>query len=159
MLDIARLSDQLHNLDVKAVVPAGPKGAFSYSVIGGNQIGPNTTRLPNAGRLPTTSTTTTSHKSTRDSNTFYDHKLELHAAAKFLVKILKAALKACEKWLEEPMEVVKGIVEAKGEFTPFVRMCGDFEHVRFFMQHGRRGWDLTYLPENFFVDAMAVLAS
>lgn len=43
--------------------------------------------------------------------------------------------------------------------SPFVHMCRDFNHILFFLEHGRRGWDLTFLPDNSFTDVEAVLPS
>ena len=42
---------------------------------------------------------------------------------------------------------------------PLILICTDFHHISFFLEHGRRGWDLTYLPDNFFADVDGVLAT
>jgi hypothetical protein len=153
MEDITRLSEQLHELDVRHVVPTPARNAFPCSVIGGNSIGPNRT-TPTIAHEDKIKILT---KSSRDTNPFYNPKLNLEAGAMYLHKILRAALGAREAWLKEPVDRVHAMAERSSDHNPFIRMCRDFNHILFFLEHGRRGFDLTFLPDNFFADVEALL--
>ena len=153
MEDITRLSEQLHKLDVRHVVPTPAKSVFPCGVIGGNPIGPNNT-TPIATREDEIKALTTS---SRDTNPFYDPDLDLGAAAKYLHRILRTALGACEAWLKVPVDRVVAMANKSGNQNPLICMCRDFNHILLFLEHGRRGFDLTFLPDNFFADVETLL--
>lgn len=141
--EITRLSHGLDRLDLKPP-------PFECSTIGGNQIGPNV--APTAGE-----SSKQLARSTPETNPFYDSRLTLAAAAKHLCGILSAALKACERWLKQPVASIQAMVSQVSEQNDIVRMCSDFNSILYFLEHERRDWNLTYFPDNFFADVGAVL--
>jgi hypothetical protein len=99
-------------------VPTLARSVFPRSVIGGNPIGPNNTTITATQEDKVKALT----KSSRDKNPFYDPKLNLEAAAKYLHKILGAAFGACEALLKEPDDRIQAIAEKSGDQNPFIRM-------------------------------------
>ena len=148
MADISQLSEQLHKLNVNHGMPERPRNVFPNSVI---------VPTPNAQTPSGIITSKPSTKSTRDINPFYDPNLTLEAAARYLFNIFQAALAASNAWLKVPVDLVRSVADAPENENPFLRMCCDFNHILFFLEHGRGGWDLTFLPDNFFTDVEALL--
>jgi hypothetical protein len=131
-------------------VPEQRRNVFPSSVI---------VPTPNAQTLSGIIASKQSTKSTRDTNPFYDPNLTLEAAANYLFKIVRAALAASDAWLKVPVDLVRSVADAPDNENPFGRMCYDFNHILFFLEHGRGGWDLTFLPDNFFTNVETLLPS
>ena len=141
------LTNQLQKLDVEQTLPPA-KSWFPCSTINQNDFGPTTPAINPEKSTP---------GSPNDNNPFYHPRLSLRSAAKYIHNILSAANGACESWLQQPKADVEILATGPEHDNPLGRMCTDFNHILFFLQHGRKGWDLTYLPDDFFSDVEEVV--
>ena len=86
-------------------------------------------------------------KGLASSNPLYRPDMSLGTGADYIHHVLYVASKSCLGWLSKPMEEARTLNDES-----LRRMCHDLLHIQQFFQKGRQGWDLTYLPDNFFVD-------
>ncbi|KAK3717427.1 hypothetical protein LTR37_005817 [Vermiconidia calcicola] len=56
-----------------------------------------------------------------------------------------------------PIDEFRLLARQNSPGSPLLRMCSDFNYVKQFVAHGRKGWDLTHLPDIFFADMEALL--
>ena len=136
MEDITRLSEQVHNVEIRDIVPAPPKNALSYSVIGGNPIGQD---MKDSSSVIITQSIKQSIKSSRDTNFFYDSKLTLDIAAKHLFQIIIHALSVCETRFLQVTEDAKAAAKRMDKDNPLILICTDFHHALFFLEAWPQG--------------------
>ena len=117
--------------------------------------GPHRRPLPTVQIKDTPATTTEPPIS---NNPFYLPALSFGDAAKHIHKIVRAALDACDKWRKMPWPEFRVVFSMEAENDPIPRMRHDIHCIRLFLEHGREGWDLTHLPENFFADVMSMVS-
>lgn len=145
---LPRLSDQLNRLDVQRLVPQFTANFFPCSQI-----------TPQATTTPQVQPTKPSLELTFDTNPFYHQDLTFEATAKHMYKIILAASEGCDAWLAKPDHKLQALAHLPQDQNPLARMCQDINHILFFLDRGRKGCDLTFLPDNFFSDVETLLAT